>query len=75
MTAQEFFKLCENHNWHYARTDDIKHFRVGLAAEIKLRNIAGKDKIFTSIFHDFYDWANKGKPKPELKNYIQKGVS
>jgi len=70
MTVQEFFKLCENHSWHYARTEAIKQFRVGRAAEIKLRNIANKNKIFISIFNDFYDWANKGKHKPALKNYI-----
>lgn len=71
MTASEFFKKCEAHDWFYSMSDDFKVYQRGSNHQTVLMALSQEDQTFVRMYRDFYHWAHGNKiPKPELKNYI-----
>lgn len=76
MTVEEFFKMCETHDWYYAWSDDNRVWRRGEDAFDKIHAVAKSNSLFAEIlqaFKDFYfrgeAWNNERGPKPVLSNY------
>lgn len=69
MTPQEFYDLCEKHNWYYMRSDDHTAYKKGERERAALRHALGKNISLRNMFEQWLDYKfidNKPKPvRPE----------
>ena len=77
MSREEFFKLLNEHDWTYERSDDPNMFERGSRQERVIRNAMYDnfnqgDKSFDKMYRDYMEWAwdTQGVVvQPKLENY------
>lgn len=73
MTPQEFYKLCQAHDWFFVYSDDGSVYRAGEAAEKRLQELVSFQPELKPILvswskHMFNGpaWGTEPVPKPEM---------
>ena len=68
---QEFFKLCESHDWYYEYSDDGRVWRKGREQHEKLQSMVAKHEEYRAIYRSWAEHKFSGahmktekKPKP-----------
>jgi len=68
---QEFFKLCQSHDWYYEYSDDGRDYRKGRDQLDKIRSMAAKHKDYREIYTSWVKYkfssarrGNEKSPKP-----------
>jgi hypothetical protein len=65
-----FFKLCENHDWYYQRSDDSYYFNKGDSEYKHLVNESRLYDVFQQIYNDYRNYMFLNSSKPLLENYL-----
>ncbi len=52
-TAEEFEKMCKQHDWYYDKSDDMRVWDRGYASEQTLRQAIVTNRQFMNIFEKY----------------------
>ena len=66
-TPQEFFTVCENHDWLYYLSDDFVVWEVGEKAQERLQELAATSDTFQKIYAAFERYTDVSIPLSEKK--------
>lgn len=64
MTEMDFFNLCENHDWHYAFSDDHRAYKAGEAKLLALHAALKRHPEYRPIFEGWFKYIFHGAPTP-----------
>ncbi len=77
MTPEEYFKLCEAHDWDYVFSDDPGRHRAGCQESDRLFDLAqaslpdgSLNGDFLAIHNAWYAYRRHNGPKPQLSDFV-----
>ena len=65
INLDDFWELCEAHDWHYERSDDPSVYRKGRANLIRLSLISEQTEDHFKLYADYIAYKFNNNPKPE----------
>ena len=66
MTIEEFYSLCEKHDWHYARSDSMAVYHAGAKSFAVITNAASVDGKKEKLLKEWVGYIYEGKDKPVI---------
>ena len=68
MTPEEFFKLCEAHDWDYSMSEDRRVYAEGQRSWDRLIELSKNNPPLTRIYLAWYDYVRPRKP--QLSDFV-----